>query len=255
MGLARRDRRAGSGGPLRSSARRAALGILAAFVSIAGTIWAAGVVGAVAPPPAPVGNVTPALDTVPSGTVGVAASSTPVEGRVAVIVQNSSTSAVRNVRVTSVASRPDGGLAAKAVTNDLLPSALPPGAIALGLLEFRAAASLPGTSLTFTVRSRRAASDDAPTALQVGSLVLSPPLTGDDAQTLTMKLGNPGSRTIGGPLLVRVTCFGESARPTDATDTTVRRSSLKRGATVTAVVKLHDLCPSYLVAARGASVR
>lgn len=208
---------------------------------------------AVAPPPPPSGNVQPALDALPAGKVGVVAASAPVGGRVAVIVQNGTTAPVQNVRVTALATRPDGGRATKVSTQSLLPATLVPEAIALGVLEFRPRDVPVNSTFTYKVTSRRARSSNDPTALAVGSFVLSPPLAGDVAQTLDVSVMNPSSRAINGPLEVRVTCFGESARPSFAVDTRVKKSKLAAGASTNTTVKLHELCPSYLVAAGGQS--
>jgi hypothetical protein len=53
---------------------------------------------------------------------------------------------------------------------------------------------------------------------------------------------------------VRVTCFGESARPSLSVDTRSTKPKLAPGASATITVKLHELCPTYLVAAKGKSV-
>jgi hypothetical protein len=217
-------------------------------------MYALGSASAVAPPPPPRGNVTPALDAVPSGTVAVVASSAPVLGRVAIVVQNGSAAPVRNVRVTALATRADGGRATKASTNDLIPSTLVPGAIALGVVEFAPRDVRTNPALTFQVKSSRARSSDAPNALDVRDLVLSPPLTGNVAQRLDLIVANTGSRAVRGPLLVRVVCFGESARPSEPFDRAVRASKLAAGGTRAVSVDLQDLCPTHLVAARGAPV-
>jgi hypothetical protein len=202
---------------------------------------------------APIGNVEPVLDPA-NGKVAVVAASAPVDGKVAVIVQNGTTAPVQNIRVTAVATRPDGGRATKVSTQSLLPSTLVPDAIALGVLGFRPRDVPADSTLSYKVSSRRARSSNDPTALDVGSLVLSPPLAGDVAQTLDVTVMNPSSRTIKGPLEVRVTCFGESARPSLAVDTRIKKSKLASGASTNATVKMHELCPSYLVAAKGQSV-
>lgn len=213
--------------------------------------WSVDVVTAVAPPPAPRGNVEPALDPVTAGKVAVVASSAPVDGRVVVIVQNGTANTVRKVRVTALATRSDGGRATKVSTDDLLPSILTPNAIALGALEFRPGDVPPGATLSFEVKSGRAPTDDDPTALEVGSFVLSARLAGKVAQTLDVTVTNPSARTINGPLDVRVMCFGEARRPAFAVDTVAKKSKLARRASASTTVKLRQLCPSYLVAASG----
>jgi hypothetical protein len=210
------------------------------------------VVGAAAP--APTGNVVPVLDPA-DGRVAVVASSAPADGRVAVVVQNGTTKPVRSVKVNVFATRPDGGLATRAVTDDLVPSTLAPGAIAIGAVDFAPRPISPNATLTFSVKSGRAPSSDAPTALGVHGFTLSPPQDGKVAQKLGMTLTNPGSRTVAGPIDVVVVCFGESSRPTVAVLTTMKKSTLRPRASTQATVKLRSLCPAYLVAARGTSVR
>jgi hypothetical protein len=210
------------------------------------------VVGAAAP--APNGNVVPVLDPA-DGKVAVVASSAPVDGRVAVVVQNGTTKPVRSLKVNVFATRPDGGLATRAVTDDLVPSTLAPGAIAIGAVDFGPRPVSPNATLTFTVKSGRAPSSASPTALGVDGFVLSPPQDGKVAQTLGVTLTNPGSRTVAGPIDVVVVCFGESSRPTVATVTTMKKMTLRPSASRQATVKFRSLCPTYLVAARGTSVR
>jgi hypothetical protein len=224
------------------------------FVAAAWTAGSMGVATSSVPSGPPSGNVKPTLDAVPPGKVAVVASSAPVDGRIAVIVQNGTTGRVRNVRVTALATRPDGGSVVKASTRSLLPSTLKPDAIALGALEFRASDVPADVTLSYKVSSVRAPSAKDPTALDVGSLVLSPPLVGDVAQTLDVTVTNPSSRALRGPLDVRVTCFGESARPAVAVDARSKKSKLGPGASAHITVKLHELCPTYLVAAKAQSV-
>ncbi len=233
---------------------RVAWSLLRSVAIVAVIVGAPLPAGAVAPPPPPRGNVQPALDALPAGKVGVVAASAAVDGKVAVIVQNGTSAPVRNVRVTAFATRPDGGRATKVSTQSLLPATLVPDAIALGALEFRPRDIPADSTLSYKVASRRARSSSDPTALDVGSLVLSPALAGDVVQTLDVTVTNPSSRTIKGPLLFRVTCFGESARPSLAVDTRIKKSKLAPGASASATVKMHELCPSYLVAAKGQSV-
>jgi len=203
-------------------------------------------------PPAPTWNAEPALDPA-NGAVSVVAAGAPVDGRVAVIVENGTTGPVRDVEVTALAAKADGSRSTKVVTRSLLPSTLAPGAIALGLLAFDASAVDADSTLAYKVSSGRAGVSRDPTALEVGSLVLSAPLAGVVAQTLGLEVSNPTSRTIKGPISVRVMCFGEARRPALVVDRRIKRSKLEAGASVSATVKLHELCPSYLVAAKGQS--
>jgi hypothetical protein len=210
------------------------------------------VVGAAAP--APNGNVVPVLDSA-DGSVAVVASSAPVDGRIAVVVQNGTAKPVRSVKVSAFATRPDGGLTTRAVTDDLLPSTLAPGAIAIGAVDFRPRPISPDATLTFSVKSGRAPSSAAPTALGIDGFALSSPQEGKVAQTLRVTLTNPNPRTVAGPIVVVVVCFGESSRPTVAAVTSMRKAPLRPRASTHATVKLRSLCPAYLVAARGTSVR
>ena len=213
---------------------------------------AVAVAATAAGPPVPTGNVEPALDAA-NGKVAVVAAGAPVDGKIAVIVQNGKTEPVRSVKVTAVATSADGSRSTKVSTRSLIPSTLEPGAIALTALGFDAADVDPDSAITYRVSSGRAGSGGDRAALAIGSLALSAPLAGDVAQTLDLSMTNPTSRTIRGPISVRVMCFGEARRPTGAVDGRIARTKLAAGATVSATVKLRELCPSYLVAAKGRS--
>jgi hypothetical protein len=209
---------------------------------------------AVAPPPPPRGNVVPTLDAVPSGTVGVAAASAPVEGRVAVLVQNAETRPVRFVRVTGTAMLPDGR-SAHATTADIVPSKLVPGAIGVGLLRFRPRHVRGNPTLAFRVKASRSRSDNARDALDVRDITLTAPLRGTIAQRLNLTVFNPGKHAVRGPARVRLVCFGESGRPTGGIDRVKAVHRLAAGAAVDVRINLRDLCPSYLLVARGARRR
>ena len=169
------------------------------------------------------------------------------------IVQNGTTAPVSSVRVTAVATTADGTRSTKVSTRSLIPSTLAPGAIALAALDFDASDVEPDSTLTYKVSSGRGGSGGDRTALEIGSLALSAPLVGDVAQTLGLTVTNPTSRTIRGPISVRVMCFGEARRPAVAVDSRITRTKLAADASVSTTVKLRELCPSYLVAARGRS--
>jgi hypothetical protein len=234
--------------------RRVARALLVSLTVVTWTSASMGVAASLVPSGAPSGNVEPTLDPVPAGTVAVVASSAPVAGRVAVIVQNGTTAPVRSVRVTALATHADGSRATKLTTQSVLPSTLAPDAIALGVFKFRPSDLSAGVTLSYKVKSGRAPSGKDPTSLDVGSFVLSPPLVGDPAQTLDVTVTNPSSHAVKGPVEVRVTCFGESARPAVSVDAKSKKSKLAAHASAHVVVKLHELCPSYLVAAKGQSV-
>ena len=232
----------------------AAVGCVVGMLVSVGVAHAATSTTAPAGTPAPTGNVEPALDPA-NGAVEVVATGAPVDGRIPVLVQNGTAAPVRNVRVSAVATTADGTRSTKVSTRSLLPSTLAPGAIALAALEFDADDVDPDSTLTYMVSSGRAGSAAAGdgTALEIGSLALSAPLTGDVAQTLRLTVTNPTSRTIRGPIRVRVMCFGEARRPAVAVDSRIKRPKLAADADVSATVELRELCPSYLVAAKGRS--
>jgi hypothetical protein len=221
-----------------------------AVLPVVGAVWFATIAAAA---PAPAGNVTPVLDAA-NGAVAVVASSAPVDGRVAVVVQNGKAQPVRGVRVTAVATRPDGGLVTRGAAHALVPSTLAPGAVALGIVDFSPHEVAPDSTITFSVKSRRAASAASATALATSNFRLSAPQTGKVAQTLRMTLTNPGSRTVGGPVDVVVVCFNEASRPAVATDAQLPAAPIRPGRRRDATVKLQLLCPTYLAAAQGASV-
>ena len=174
--------------------RRVAHAAVILLATVAWTWGSTDVATSVVPSGPPRGNVEPALDPVPAGKVAVVAPSAPVDGSVAVIVQNGTATPVRNVRVTGFTTTPDGSSATKSSTQSVLPSTLAPDEIALGVVQFRPSAIAADSTLSFRVASRHALSAKDPTALDVGSLVLSPPLTGDVAQLLGVTVTNPSSR-------------------------------------------------------------
>jgi hypothetical protein len=198
------------------------------------------------------GNVTPRLDPAPTGTVAVVASGAPVDGKVAVIVQNGTAGPVDSVRVRGTATRADGGSATSARTATLVPAVLAPGAYGLGVLDFRKNALAPGAQIAFDVTSSKAKSPTDPALLAVGDFLLSAPLTGSVAQRLDLIVTNPGRRAVRGPLTVTVMCFGESARPVTVATVAVKRSRLGAGKSVPVSVPLASLCPTYQVGARAA---
>ena len=77
------------------------------------------------------------------GKVAMVASDAPVDGRIAVIVQNGSTTAVDRIRVSATSTSADGA-ADQGHGRRSLPATLAPGAIALGIVEI----SRPMTFLT-----------------------------------------------------------------------------------------------------------
>jgi hypothetical protein len=78
-------------------------------------------------------------------------------------------------------------------------------------------------------------------------------MTGAVAQTLTFPVTNAAKRAAKGPITARVMCFNEARKPVNVTTAKVRTRGLAAGQTVTATVRLAQLCPTALVAARSAS--
>jgi hypothetical protein len=198
------------------------------------------------------GNVTPRLDPVPTGTVAVVASGAPVDGEVAVIVQNGTAGPVNSVRVRGTAMPANGGPAISARTATLVPAVLAPGEYGLGVLDFRKDALAPDAEIAFDVTSAKAKSPTDPALLAVSDFRLSSPLTGSVAQRLDLTVTNPGTRAVRGPLTVTVMCFGESARPATVSTVASKRSRLAAGTSLRMSVPFASLCPSYQVGARAA---
>jgi hypothetical protein len=206
--------------------------------------------GADPSPTQPVGNVSPKL--APVTGVGAAASSSPVDGRVAVLVQNTTTSAVRIDRVTATATRSDGGLTTGARTAKAYPQVLAPGELALAAVQFRARDVPPGSTFAVKVRSTRVSSTRVARGLAASDLVLSAPRTGRVAQTLRATLTNVSTSWTARGAEAAVMCFGEAGTPTTFADARASTRRIAPGKTARASVPLTSLCPSYLVAARPA---
>ena len=196
------------------------------------------------------GDATPSLEPVPAGQVGVVASSAPNGSRVAVIVQNGTGGPVDNVRVDATATRPDGGAVTSARTATLVPATLAPGAYGLAVLDFRKEGVAIDSSLSFKVRSTKAASGTDPKLLEVGALTRSAPTTGKVAQTLTFTVANPSKRAVRGPVTATVMCFNEAGKPVNLTAAKVRKAGLGAGRDATVSIGLAELCPTALVGAR-----
>jgi hypothetical protein len=196
------------------------------------------------------GNATPTVDASP-GAVAVVASSAPVKGKIAFVVANGSEQSVRIVRVTALASQTGGAQVLQASTTAVAPLVLAPGEQAIGQVTFRARTLAADASITWRVSARPVTSTTDPSRLAVGNLVLSPPKSGAVAQTLTLDATNSSAKTIKGPLTAQVVCLNEAGRPAVAASTAVERANVRAGATVPLTVKFTELCPSYVVAARG----
>jgi hypothetical protein len=88
----------------------------------------------------------------------------------------------------------------------------------------------------------------------VQDLKLSPPLTGNVAQALAMRVSNPQPRAVRGPLRIMVTCFNEARLPVNTVTRKLGSTrKLGKGQTIALTVPLATLCPTYLVGALAAS--
>ncbi|MET0920533.1 MAG: hypothetical protein ABWY77_04985 [Acidimicrobiia bacterium] len=201
------------------------------------------------------GNATPTVDAAPAS-VAVVAASAPVNGKVAFVVTNGTERVVRITRVTALASQTDGGQVLKASTTAVAPAVLAPGEQAIGQAAFRARSLAADATFAWKVATKRVASGTTssdPSRLTLGNFVLSPAAVGSVAQTLAFDATNSSTKTIAGPLTVNVVCLNEAGKPAVATTTKVDRAKVRAGATVPITVKFRELCPNYVVAARGAS--
>jgi hypothetical protein len=197
----------------------------------------------------PAGNVTPT--TTPAKGVAAVAQSAPVDGRVAVLVQNATTKPVRIDRITAVATSTDGSVVIGARTTKAYPEVVAPTQLALASVRFRAKdlAANPNPTIVVKVRSTRVSNGRARRVLSVGGLVLSPPQTGAVAQTMAAMLTNPTKAWTARRPEVAVMCFGEASTPTTFTSARVPARRLAPGKTASVSVPLTTLCPAYLVAA------
>jgi hypothetical protein len=214
----------------------------------------AGVVAGAAPAGALEGNATPTLDPV-NGKVAVAASSAPVRDRVAFIVVNGTDAPVRVRKVSAVAAQSEGSRVIRATTKAVVPIVLDPGEAGLGEVAFRSGSLRPDATFVWDVDTTRAPTGGDAAALEVSDFVLSLPMTGAVAQTLSFDVANAGSTAVKGPISAQVVCLNEAKRPALVASTTVRRSSVRPGVAVPVTLKLRELCPSYVVAARGRAAR
>jgi hypothetical protein len=230
-------------------ARRARAAGVAAVLAVAGAV-VAGPAGAVdtTAPGSPQGNVTPTLQ--PATGVAVVARSAPVDGQVALLLQNTTAEPVRIDAVMAVATTADGGLAVRARTKKSYPQVLAPDQLALSAVTFRKKALPLDAVITTKVRSKHVSAKRAQRTLSVSDLVLSPPMTGAVAQTLGATVTNPTRSWKARHPEVGVVCFGEASKPTTFASARVSARRLAPGKTASATVPLRSLCPTYLVAAR-----
>jgi hypothetical protein len=225
------------------------IGTCSAVLMVGGAVGASGA-GAATSRAALSGDATPRLDPAPAGQVDVVASSAPNGGRVAVIVQNGTDDPVNNVRVDATAARPDGGAVTSARTATLVPATLAPGEYGLAVLDFRKEGVAIDSTVSFEVRSTKAASGTDPKLLEVGELTRSAPTTGKVAQTLTFTVANPSKRAVRGPVTATVMCFNEAGKPVNLSTAKVRKAGLGAGKDATVSIGLAELCPTALVGAR-----
>jgi hypothetical protein len=226
--------------------RRAVIGGLLGLLALTPTV-----AGAQTPTTVnPAGNVTPT--TTQAKGVAVVAQSAPVDGRVALLVQNATTKPVRLDRVTAVATSADRSVVIGARTTKAYPEVVAPTQLALASVRFRAKdlAANPNPTLAVKVRSTAVSTARARRVLSVGGLVLSPPQTGTVAQTMQATLTNPTTAWTARRPEVAVMCFGEASTPTTFTSARAPARKLAPGKTASASVPLATLCPTYLVAAR-----
>jgi hypothetical protein len=199
---------------------------------------------------APQGNVTPT--TTPAKGVAAVAQSAPVDGRVAVLVQNATEKPVRIDRITAVVISADRSVATKATTRKAYPQYLEPDELALAMVKFRAKAleGNPNPQPRIKVTSTRVSNHRAGHVLAVSGVMLSAPQTGAVAQTMQATLTNATKHWKARRPRMAVMCFGEAANPTTFASARVSEKRVSPGESVTATVPLATLCPTYLVAAR-----
>jgi len=193
------------------------------------------------------GNAVPTLEDA-GGKVAVVASSAPLDGRVAFIVENGTDHPVRIRSVASGATSVGGATALRASTADVVPHRLAPGETAIGQVRWRAGTLEADATITWNVKARRTAAPSDPGRLDADEFVLSPPLAGRVAQTLAFDVTNPHGGPRFGPLATRVLCLNEASRPVLLVARDVQHRRLRSGASTPVTVDMVELCPSYLVA-------
>jgi hypothetical protein len=231
-------------GVRRRAAAIAVLGVALLAVSVPGA-------GAAEPPPTvgmPQGNVQPPPTS--AAGVGVAATATPVDGRVAVLIQNNGTKTARVDVVAVTATTRDGSRVTRARSREAFPQVLAPGEFALASVKFRRNDAPPGVTIAAKIRSTPVKATLASRALAVSNLVLSPPQTGSVAQTMGATATNPTSSWTARAPKVAVMCFGEARNPVALATARLSARTLRPGKQATVSVPLPTLCPAYLVAAR-----
>ena len=186
--------------------------------------------------------------------VAVVAWSAPVDGRVAIVVANSTNGTVRVRTVVGHATASGGARVVRARSRMVVPRVLAPGEQALGSIRFRRDSVRFDDTFTFDVKTGAARAKD-PLRLATGSFVLSPAGTGAVAQTLDLVVTNDTTSSVDGRVDVRVVCLDEAGTPAVAASGKVPRATLAPGATVAASVEMSLLCPVYVVGAEGSPAR
>jgi hypothetical protein len=218
------------------------------LLTVSVLVVTAGGVSASSTPPQPTGNVTPTLQPTPG--VAVVAQSAPVDGQVALVLHNGTTTPVRVDLLTAVATRSDGGLAVRARTTKAYPQVLAPDQLALASVTYRKKSLVTGATIAVKVRSTRVSAARARRVVSVGDLVLSAPLTGAVAQTMGATVTNASTNWTARLPEVAVVCFGEASTPTTFASARASTRRIAPGKSAPATVPLALLCPTYLVAAR-----
>lgn len=211
----------------------------------------AGAAAASAPAPTvgmPQGNVEPATTPVPG--VGAVATSSAVDDRVAVLLQNNGTTTGRVDLVSVTATTSDGGRVTRARSVQSFPQVLAPGEFGLASVKFRRDEAPPGSTFAARVRSSTVKTAAAARALAVSDLVLAPPQTGAVPQAMSATVSNPTSSWTARAPEVAVMCFGEARNPVAVATARPSTARLQPGKQAKVSVPLPTLCPAYLVAAR-----
>jgi hypothetical protein len=186
------------------------------------------------------------------GQVASVATSAPVDGRVAVLVQNGAADTARVDQVVATATRPDGGSATRARTSTVYPQVLAPGELALTAVQFRTRDVPHGTTFAVKVRSTRVSTARVGRGLAASDVVMSAPQSGRVAQTLGGTLTNVSTSWTARSPEAGVMCFGEAGTPTTFAHARASARHIAPGATAPVSVPLTSLCPSYLIAGRAA---
>ena len=182
--------------------------------------------------------------------MGAADISAPVDGVVAVLLQNGTSTPRRIDRINAVATRVDGGKATKASAVTAYPQVVAPGEYALASVKFAADDARADAQISVKVRSTQVSAGRAARALSVGGLVLSPSQAGATVQTMQASLTNGSSSWTARAPRAAVMCFGEAGKPSTFASARATARRVTPGDSTPVTIPLTSLCPSYLVAAR-----